>query len=170
MTERWLPVVGYEGWYEVSDQGRVRRVRKGPSTYAGKLLPGSVMRIGYRTVAFSTGTYESTKQHYVHKLVAEAFIGPRPPKHEVNHKDGVKTNNRSSNLEYVTKAGQAQHAVRMGLVAVGEHRHNSKLSAAEVRTIRRLAGKKTTREIGRLFGVANGHVSRIINRRIWTHI
>lgn len=56
------------------------------------------------------------RQKYVHHLVAEAFIGERPGRLVINHKDGDKTNNSLYNLEYITHAENIQHAVSSGLL------------------------------------------------------
>src|SRR4051812_22777189 len=105
-TERWLPVVGCEGWYEVSDLGRVRRIRPGPSTKIGRLLiPSSnYQRRGELSVVLSTGEPggRGRRVRSVHRLVAEAFIGSRPRGYDLNHKNGEITDNRPENLEYVT--------------------------------------------------------------------
>ena len=94
MSEEWRPVVGYEGLYEVSNLGRVRRVAYVLATYVGKR--GSATNYCRVRIFNERGG----KQRSVHSLVAAAFIGPRPsPLHEVNHKDGNPTNNTLENLE-----------------------------------------------------------------------
>src|SRR5579863_2556812 len=106
--ERWLPVVGYEGFYEVSDCGNVRRIaktRNGKNPKRGNRFQ-SVLA-GYVRIAL-TGI--NRRQFYVHVLVARAFLGPAPEGHEVNHKDGCGTNNHLENLEYMMRLQNIRHA------------------------------------------------------------
>lgn len=119
MTETWRPVVGYEGRYEVSDQGRVRSLdrvihymRNGdPRTqrWPGRLLSPSRNNRGYPQVSLG---YNRT--HLVHWLVAAAFIGPRPDGLVVCHNNGDQTDNRPENLRYDTLSGNMQDSVRHG--------------------------------------------------------
>lgn len=107
-VEAWLPVVGYEGIYEVSDLGRVRsqrRVLKGHDVY------------GYTHVSLGQ------RQVSVHRLVAAAFFGPPPfDGAEVDHKNGRRADNRPGNLEYVSRA-ENQRRRRVRSLARG-HRAN----------------------------------------------
>jgi len=99
--ENWLPVKGYEGLYEVSDMGNVRRVN-------GNLLTPSVNKGKYLYVRLSRSSDE--KQFYIHRLVAMAFL-PNPHNHpEVNHKDENKQNNTVSNLEWCSHIYNAQYS------------------------------------------------------------
>ncbi len=110
MTEQWKECC--EGFYEVSDLGRVRRAKPGKTTWVGRVLKHKPGKRGYcRIHAVMDGV---TKERKVHQLVAEAFLGPCPPGKEVNHKDTVKTNNKASNLEYITHNGNLLHALRTG--------------------------------------------------------
>jgi len=111
--ERWLPVVGYESHYEVSDRGRVRRIAPSRGTRVGRLLRLTPDDNGYPKVGLSVAG--SVLEIHVHRLVALAFIGPRVDRLTVNHRDGVKTNNTIENLEYVTYAENNAHAIRTGL-------------------------------------------------------
>src|SRR4051812_45302603 len=97
-TEVWKPVVGYEGWYEVSDLGRVRRVAPTPKGVIGYVLQPSVSS-GYQVLHLSTGTNAGRKLHAVHRLVAAAFIGQCPEGYVVNHLDADRSNNSRENLE-----------------------------------------------------------------------
>lgn len=97
----WKPIQGYEGFYEVSSEGRVRSLRgKKPrllninKTVAGYPHVGLVKRVDGLRRRF---------WYSVHRLVAAAFIGPCPDGYVVNHKDEDKANNLVSNLEYVTR-------------------------------------------------------------------
>ena len=120
--EEWRDVPGYEGVYSVSSLGRVRRERRGPHTRIGYILTPRLNRGYYRLTLTRDG---QELRHFVHRLVAAAFIGPCPPGHTVNHRDGRKLNNRTDNLEYLTPAGQQAHASRLGLLAFGARNGNT---------------------------------------------
>lgn len=120
MTERWKPVRGFEGYYDISDQGRVRSVartvcREGgkPRSLPERSMQGSIKSNGYVHVSLRKPGEKQIKRH-VHKLVAEAFL-PRDPGKEVNHIDGDKKNNCVSNLEWSTRAENMAHAWNSGL-------------------------------------------------------
>lgn len=118
--ERWKPVKGYEGIYEVSDHGRVRSVDRTVNysdgrvhRYKGKVLSaGLSKRGGYPLV--SLYTQGKNQSHYVHSLVAETFIGPRLEGTEVCHSDGNPTNNHVGNLRYGTSSDNELDKVRHG--------------------------------------------------------
>ena len=112
--ERWLPVVGWEGWYEVSDLGRVRRAAPGKRTTPGRLRTPSVDPRGYHRVRLSRGSSTSQSTTKIHRLVAAAFLGPCPPGTEVGHKDGTPGHDAVGNLEYVTHQENMKLAGRMG--------------------------------------------------------
>lgn len=114
MQEEWK--VFSNGNYAVSNHGRVKRVTIGRRTWPGRFLKPTLMKIGYHQVR---PVINGRNVHmYVHALVAEHFIGAKPPLCEVNHKDGNKTNNHVSNLEYVTHGDNMRHAFRTCLVNV----------------------------------------------------
>jgi len=98
MSEEWRPIVGLEGWYNVSDHGNVMRIKKGKSTFIGKILKPETDSRGYQRVF----PHKDGEQHnsYIHNIVAESFIGARPEGMVVNHIDGNKHNNLLDNLEY----------------------------------------------------------------------
>lgn len=107
-AERWKPVPGWP--YDVSDLGRVRRSVPGRGTSCGVLALNDCHAGGYLTVVLSRRGRQ--RRHYVHRLVAVAFIGAIPVGYEVNHLDGDKRNNRPGNLEIVTKAENHAHGYR----------------------------------------------------------
>ena len=108
--ETWLPVVGWEGLYEVSDLGRVRSLpRKG--TRGGLLSPGTKTS-GHLVVILCAHGSKTTR--HVHQLVLEAFTGPCPPGLESLHDDGNPARNVLANLRYGTHGENMRDAVRHG--------------------------------------------------------
>ena len=101
----WKDIKGYEGLYQVSDKGEVRRITK----KGYRLLKQSINKpSNYPSVALSKEGKQKTKT--VHRIVAETFLELPSQDYEVNHKDGNKTNNSVSNLEWVTQKANIDHA------------------------------------------------------------
>ncbi len=116
VAEQWKPVPSWPE-YEVSDMGRMRRVKPYQTTLVGKILKTYSCN-GYPAVCLRS---HPRKAHgIIHQLVAVVFIGPRPEGMQINHRDGVKTNNRATNLEYVSASENSRHSVRSGLSATGD--------------------------------------------------
>lgn len=116
--EEWRPVVGYEGLYEVSDQGRVRSLprtlRDGRRLKGRVLKPGVSRPYGHLSVSFSVDF--NITQHSVHRLVLTAFVGkaPSPEQDNALHWDGDPTNNTPGNLRWGTKKENAGDSMRHG--------------------------------------------------------
>jgi len=174
--EAWRPIPGFEGVYEVSDHGRVRRVGEAAGhnggARIGRILRPPIGPDGYPRVFL----WRDGKQYprLVHRLVALAFLGPCPADHEVNHRDGVRSNPRLTNLEYVTRSENILHAYRaLPRAAVsgptGEAHHNAKLTAEAVAEIRRRykPGVYGTPRLGREFGVNAKTVHDIVTGKRW---
>ena len=150
--------------YIVSSDGQVgSRQRKGL-----KML--SLLRTnGYLCVWISTD--KGKKLRKVHQLVAEAFLGPKPtPLHEVNHKNGIRSDNRDHNLEWVTNSQNSRHrfyVLKHGAVR-GEAQGGSKLTEADVRVIRdRLLAGEFQRAIAADYGVCVMTICHIATGRSW---
>lgn len=118
--ETWLPVVGWEGLYEVSDLGRVRSLDRFVASrdgsrkpHKGRILTGSINRsTGYRTATLVDAS--SGRRHYalIHRLVLEAFVGPCPDGMECCHSDLDRSNEALSNLRWDTRSANTLDAVR----------------------------------------------------------
>jgi hypothetical protein len=103
--------------------------------------------------------------------VAEAFLGPIPNGREVNHKNGVKTDNRAGNLEYMTRRENLQHAKRLGLLDnEGERNPMAKLTAEQVLQIRsryRFGGGPGYKALAAEYGVTWEAVRNLIKGQSW---
>lgn len=115
MKELWRPVVGYEGYYEVSDQGRVRSVVRRAAN--GRVWPSVVLKrpthpSGYLQVHLSRANSRRTR--WVHLLVLTAFAGPAPAGLEALHHDGDRSNARLENLKWGTRSENMLDQVRHG--------------------------------------------------------
>jgi hypothetical protein len=171
-TEEWRPVVGWEGWYSVSNTGRIMRVAKGRGSYPGRLLKPQLNHDGYPVIGMTRGDNKKVMR-LVHTLVVEAFIGTIPDGMEVNHKDGIKTNNYPGNFEFLTHLENMRHASRMKLwkkVHRGESASNVKLTSIDVNDLRRLARMIPRKHIVLLFEISNAQAYRIISRKAWKHL
>lgn len=120
MQEEWRPVIGFEGYYEVSNVGRVRSldrtiIRSASRTrkeYAAR-LKGKVLKQARNTHGYSiVSLRKNATVKSVHRLVAEAFIEKEPGKDLINHIDGNKSNNKTDNLEWCTNKENQLHAMR----------------------------------------------------------
>lgn len=168
-------IKGFEGLYAINEEGNVwsypRSVeRKGHLLPIGGLwLKPTLMQVGYSMVTLYDRENKPHKK-LVHRLVAEAFL----QKLEVNHKNGIKTDNRVENLEWITPSQNSLHARQVLRIDVprGERHKHAKLTDEKVREIRRLRKEKNLeyKVLGTMFGVDNSVISRIVNRQYWTHV
>lgn len=168
-SERWLPVVGYEGLYEVSDLGRVRGLDRWVESRPGRLrlIPGRLILAapsnqGYLRVKLCRRGRQVKIS--VHRLVLEAFIGPCPAAQEARHGPGGKLDNRVSNLCWGTKAENMADQRRDGTLA-------AKLTDAIVReSRRRVAAGETMQVLADEFGVSRVAMSRAVRAIDWRHV
>lgn len=178
MKEIWKPIPSRPR-YEASNLGRIR------SAKSLRLLKPIPDRYGYVQVT----PYQPVRRYIrrtVHSLVAETFLGPRPEGLDINHKNGIKTDNAVWNLEYVTRAENLRHALRTGLKAAplrsyfgiedwrGAGNPNSKLNELQVRVARRIrqspAPRPTLAFLASFMGVGQPTLSQAVTGDSWKHI
>jgi len=118
--ELWLPIPGFEGFYEVSNQGRVRSLGRrvvyadgSVHTHPGKLLRQSICKMGRHRVDLRANGKRSNR--LVHRLVLEAFVGPCPPGMECCHFDDNPSNNCLDNLRWGTRMENFDDRARNGI-------------------------------------------------------
>lgn len=169
VNEIWKDIPDYEGFYQVSNFGRVRSIDrvvtcfKTTKTRKGQILKPKPDKDGYLTIMIGKAEKQSCRKTVkVHALVASAFLGDRPQGHVINHIDGVKANNCPSNLEYCTAKSNTQHAYRLGLCKKGEAHQSAKLRDSEVIEIRKMAeAGMSDIAIAKLFNVRPGNIWNI---------
>ena len=113
-TEIWKDIKDFEGNYQVSNLGRIRSIRTSQGTYRERIKKTSISNAGYEQVNLFKNNESFTKM--VHRLVAESFITNPLNKRTVNHINGIKTDNTSTNLEWNTHSENLIHASNTGLI------------------------------------------------------
>jgi hypothetical protein len=173
--ERWRPVVGYEGLYEVSDLGRVRSLDR-VSLLQGKykrFAKGRVLKPipnskGYHLVTLSKDGIQKTPS--VHQLVLQAFVGPCPEGQLVRHGPGGKDDNRLSNLSYGTPKQNMADRLRDGTAIYGDTHPMAKLTEEQARWILSMKGVMRQVDIAKQLDVGWWQVSKIIKGKGWAHV
>lgn len=160
-SEEWLPVVGYEGLYEVSNLGRVKSLGNSKSRKE-KILKQQI-RNGYLSVELSK-KHQKTKKFFVHRLVAIAFIPNPKNKETVNHENGDKLENRLENLNWMTRKENIAHAYETGLIK----KNNNPVIAIHLDTGEQRQFNSQT-EASRELGVYMKNISNVLKGRT-THV
>jgi hypothetical protein len=179
-SETWRVIPEWDE-YDASNLGRIRR-RNATMYPAGKILKPHLHEKGYLQV----GPCQNGKNRKVrvHKLVAQAFLGERPKGMTVNHKDTVKTNNRASNLEYLSDLDNKRHAIARGRFHTEKRRHHdpltvlrgddhpsSKISEPHAREVIALIREGLTLQvIAARYGISRSAVDHIKKKRTWRHL
>jgi hypothetical protein len=164
MTEQWRPVVGYEGLYEVSDQGRVRGLTSGriiSQWWAGRKSKQ------YLSVHLYRGNRRATLK--VHRLVALAFLGTPAEGQECCHGPLGTSCNAVTNLSWGTRVQNRADRKRDGTEIQGEDSHKAKLKREDIAEIKKLAEKGWThRKIAAHFNLkSHATIGVILRGKSW---
>jgi hypothetical protein len=156
--EIWKPIVGYETLYEISNMGRVKSHVGRSNSKPIYILKPIVQSNGYCVVGLNKKGVSKIKR--IHILVAKHFIDNPLNLPEVNHKFGVKTDNRSSVLEWSTRQNNIDHAINTGLTLQrGENSPNSILSNDQALFI--FKSTINRKDLCKMFGINKGIISGI---------
>lgn len=179
-NEIWKPIAGFEGRYEISSFGRLKRI--GPRRIARspfsrpqaegqeRIWLGSKVN-GYFKVLLGG---RKGRLEYIHRIVCEAFHGPAPEgKTQVAHYDGNRLNNRAENLRWADSKDNHADGKRLGEFPKGEDHVGAVLTTRQVVSIRQeVAGgpRGTMNQIAKRLGLNRSHIRDIVIRRIWQDI
>jgi hypothetical protein len=173
-AEVWKPVLGYEGFYEVSSIGRVKALFNGGNFHkAGRILKHWRVNTGYLQVKLCPpGTHSKDAiGRGIHTLVLEAFKGPRPEDNVARHLDGKKDNNAVENLEWGTRQQNVEDSKRHGTFVCGEKNGHAKLTNEAVKKIRELWWLGvSSNAIAEDLGLNRSTVWLAATKRTWRHI
>lgn len=173
--EIWKDILGYEGYYQVSNLGRVKALRRKKATRWGNYfwLKETIkspypQEDGYLQIGLSK---DGKKTNFLlHRLVGLAFI-PGDTSLEINHIDFDRKNCRADNLEWETRQGNVEHSYSNGRYSQKAQRGvKTKLSVSDVVAIRTARGLITHEELSKKYGVSVGSISCIQRRVYWKHV
>ncbi|MFT8930008.1 MAG: NUMOD4 domain-containing protein [Sporolactobacillus sp.] len=177
MAEIWKDVIGYEGFYQVSNFGRVKsmdRMAKNKFGVRNKPVKGKILTLlrNYRGYIYCHFTIDGHGKHVnVHRLVCHTFNGD-PPNSDavVNHIDGNKENNIPENLEWCSNKENTGHAIKTGLWKnIGEEASSNVLTEYQVLDIRNDHTKSYT-ELSKMYGVSKASIADIKKFRSWKQL
>lgn len=173
-NEEWRQITGAEGWFDISSLGRIRRSYSAPrcnSTYPGRIHNQSADNTGYIRCTLKINGRQMREQ--VHRLVAKEFLSGFELGRQVNHKNGIKTDNRVDNLEWITCRENIIHAWRTGLTHAvsGEDNGHHKLTEHEVKAILVLLTEGVQSvHLALAFDVTESSISSIKRGETWQHL
>ncbi len=178
--EIWKDIVGYEGFYLVSNLGNVksidRYVKHNYGDLSRRIQKGITIKLTINSDKYYCVTLGKNGKHKtftVHRLVAIAFLENTLNNNIINHKDGIKTNNHYTNLEWCTTQQNTQHATENNLIPFGENHGMSKLTDMQVLEIREKYKPKGVYSSYRLaveYNVSRVLINQVVRRKIWKRV
>lgn len=177
--EEWKDILGYEGLYQISSFGRVKSLEREWIAGFNIKVKGQekIRKISFGTKGYSQIQLFKNGKHKtcrVHRLVAEAFIPNPDNKSQVNHINGIKTDNIVENLEWCTNEYNMNHAWKNGLhkIRIGDKSPNNKLTSNQVIEMRAKfsTGNYLKSELANEYSISRTQACDILNRKSWRHI
>jgi hypothetical protein len=164
IIEVWRPVVDYPN-NRVSSFGRIMRIDK---KNIWRIVYPYLHHSGYSGITFRLG--DKKRSTFVHIVVAETFLGSRPPGLECCHADDVKANNMLANLRWDTHKANLADSLKNGKRAMGESASCRKLGSHQVDEVRRMSNNgMSPSEIATVIGITCSNVQAILTGKIWSH-
>lgn len=164
--EVWKELIGFDYKYIMNIYGDVINITNGKCVFVKKSLNGS----GYYRVHLKINNKH--KDFVIHRLIAINFIPNPNNKPEINHKNGIKSDNSIDNLEWVNRSENVLHAFRnkLKISAKGERHGRSKLTEEDVFNIRKIGNSLSAYKVGKMFSVGHRAIRLILIGETWTHI
>lgn len=174
IEEVWMPVLGFEGFYEASNLGKVKSIsRMVPFGTRGnkRFIKGSEVKPilgsrGYLVVNLTRSG--KRRQLFLHKVILEAFLGERPEGMESCHNNGNRQDARLENLRWDTRSGNHKDKRKHGTWQVGEKANNVKLTNEIVIAIR--SKGLTARQAVEQYGLSKSNAKHIVRGDTWRHL
>jgi len=175
--EIWKSVIGYEGLYEVSNLGRIKSLPKKQQRNTIILRPVKYSKYNHLIVCLVNDKIR--KMHTIHKLVLNAFIGPRPSGMECRHLDSNARNNTLENLKWGTPKENCLDRIKLNRQyvfdvknSIGSKNIKAKLNEWQVRIIKRLLENKKLiyKEISEIFNISICTIRDIDKKRTWIYL
>lgn len=168
MKEIFISIIGFDGFYQISNYGRVKSLRFNKE----RIIKSFIGTGGYLHTQIKNNCVMHNLS--IHRLVAKHFISNPDSKPDVNHIDGNKLNNRIENLEWCTKSENIRHSFKIGTHPrkIGTSNSNVKITESQVLEIRKLYDGKgiSMRELANKYGLGKSSIYRIVNNISWSHI
>jgi hypothetical protein len=166
-NRRWENIPEFDGFYKIDRNGNIKSIKRTGQWVENKILSPAISKDGYHFVCLNKNGV--SKREAVHRLVAKTFLPNTRKAPEVNHKNGIKTDNRVGNLEWVTRSENKFHAYKHGLrkPIVGSKHGMSKLKDVDILDIR--TSRDSAKSLATKFDINVSTVYSIIRGRYWRH-
>lgn len=172
--EVWKDINGYEGLYQISNFGRVKRLAREvlykdgrKYNYKEKIMNDFKTHKGYSIISFTINN--NSKWYYIHRIVAEAFIPNLENKPQVNHKDGNKLNNNVENLEWCTNSENITHAYKNNLMSNNKRVFQYDLNGNYIKEWNSIREAQMELKLNHIYDVCSGKRKKCGNY-IWKYV